>query len=70
MEITTVQVRAALDALGLDPDLTLHVSISPGYVHIATAEVDEGGHPVVMGGVLQRVETGIEVDQEVQDVDA
>ena len=70
MQITTGQVRAALDALGLDPDLTLHVSISPGYVHIATAEVDEDGHPVVRGGVLQRVETGIEVMQEVQDVDA
>ena len=66
MQITTGQVRAALDALGLDPDLTLHVSISPGYVHIATAEADKGGHPVVRGGVLQRVETGIEVEQEVQ----
>lgn len=63
MQITAVQIRAAHDALGLDHDLTLGVSISPGYVHVTTAEVDEHGAPVVMGGVLQRVETGIEVKE-------
>lgn len=66
MQITAAQVRAAYDALGLDHDLTLGVTITPGRVHLTTAEVDEGGHPVITGGVLQRVETGIEVEQEVQ----
>ena len=64
MQITPAQVRAAHDALGLDPDLTLHVSISPGYVHVTTAEVDEDGHPIVTGGVLQRVETSVDVTDE------
>lgn len=64
MQITTAQVRAAYEALGFDPDLTLSVSISPGYVYVATAEVDEDGHPVVKGGVLQRVETGVDVTDE------
>lgn len=65
MQITSAQVRAAYDALGLDYDLTLGVSIAPGYVHITTAGVDEAGHPVIVGGQLQRVETGIEVVEEV-----
>lgn len=66
MQITAAQVRAAYDALGLDYDLTLSVSISPGYAHVTTAQLDEDGAAVVAGGVLQRVETGIEVEQEVQ----
>lgn len=64
MQITPAQVRAAHEALGLDPDLTLHVSISPGYVHTTTAEVDEGGHPIVTSGVLRRVEASIPVEPE------
>lgn len=64
MQITSAQVRAAHEALGLDPDLTLHVSISPGFVHVATAEVDEGGHPIVTGGVLQSIETSTNVADE------
>lgn len=64
MQITSAQVRAAHEALGLDPDLTLHVSISPGFVHVATAEVDEDGHPIVTGGVLQSIETGVDVTTE------
>lgn len=64
MQITSTQVRAAHEALGLDPDLTLHVSISPGYVHVTTAEVDEDGHPIVTGGVLQRVEASMSVEPE------
>jgi hypothetical protein len=64
LQITPAQIRAAHEALGLDPDLTLHVSISPGYVHVTTAELDEGGHPIVTGGVLQRVETSVETTTE------
>lgn len=64
MQITSAQVRAAHEALGLDPDLTLHVSISPGFVHVATAEVDEDGHPIVTGGVLRSVEAGVDVTTE------
>ena len=64
MQITPAQVRAAHEALGLDPDLTLHVSISPGYVHTTTAEVDEDGHPIVKAGELQRVEASIPVEPE------
>ena len=59
MDIAPTQVRAAHEALGLDPDLTLHLSISPGYIHIVSAETTEDGHPIVTGGVLQRVETGV-----------
>lgn len=70
MTITSAQVRAAYEALGLDHDLTLGVTIIPGWVHITTAETDAAGSPIVLGGVLQRVETGVEVDQEVRDVDA
>ena len=64
MQITSAQVRAAHEALGLDPDLTLHVSISPGVVHVATAEVDEDGHPIVTGGVLRSVEAVVDVTTE------
>ena len=67
MTIPSAQVRAIYDELGLDHDLTLGVTIIPGWAHITTAETDAGGSPIVMGGVLQRVETGIEVDQEVQE---
>ena len=66
MAITAAQVRAVYDALNLDHDLTLGVTIIPGWVHITTAETDADGSPIVVGGVLQRVETGIEVEQEVQ----
>ena len=63
-DITAAQVRAAYDALGLDHDLTLGVTITPGHVHVTTVQVDEAGHPVVTGGVLQRVETGHDIREE------
>lgn len=69
MQITPAQVRAAHEALGVDPDLTLHVSISPGYVHVTAAELNADGHPVVTGGALQCVETSVNVE-EATDVDA
>lgn len=47
MQITAVQVRAAYDVLGLDHDLTLGVTISPGYIHVTTAETREGEVPNV-----------------------
>lgn len=71
MQITAVQVRAAYDALGLDHDLTLGVTISPGYIHVTTAETGPEGHPIVIGGVLQRVNAGVETrEEEVPNVDA
>ena len=70
MAITAAQVRAVYDALNLDHDLTLGVTITPGRVHVTTAKTDEEGAPVVVGGVLQRVETGVNVEQEVSNVDA
>ena len=66
MEITTAQVRAAHVALGLDPDLTLSVSLSPTWAHVVTAQVDEGGHPIVSGGVLQTVDHGIQLTEEAE----
>ena len=66
MAITAAQVRAVYDALNLDHDLTLGVTIAPGRVHITTAKTDEDGAPVVKGGVLQRVEAGYDIEQEVQ----
>lgn len=60
---TPAQILAAYDALGLDHDLTLSVSISPGYVHVSTAETDPGGHPVVTGGMLQSVSTAYTVEE-------
>lgn len=70
MAITAAQVRAVYDELSLDHDLTLAVTITPGRVYVTTAETDENGAPVVTGGVLQRVETGYEIEQEVPHVDA
>lgn len=62
-QFTPDHVRAAHDALGLDHDLTLGVSIAPGYIHVTTAETDENGAPIVIGGVLQRVEAGYQIEE-------
>lgn len=48
---------AVLDALGLDHDHTLAVNVTPEFIHVSSAELDDTGKPVVTGGVLQRVET-------------
>ena len=64
MQITSAQIRAAHEALGLDPDRTLNVSIRPGYGYTTTAEVDGDGHPIVKAGVLQRVEASMPVEPE------
>lgn len=64
MEITTGQLRAALGALGLDPDLTVSVSMSSTWAHVVTAQVDEDGHAIVSGGVLQTVDHGIQLTEE------
>lgn len=59
---TPAQVAAAYDVLALDHDYTLGVTITPGRVHVTTALLDESGHPVVTGGVLQRMESSYTVD--------
>lgn len=71
MHFTPDQVRAVYDTLGLDHDLTLGVTISPGYIHVTTAETGPEGHPIVIGGVLQSVNAGVEVrEEEAPNVDA
>ena len=63
MTITSAQVRAVYDALGLDYDLTLGLTITPGRVHVSSVETDAGGSPIITGGVLQRVETGHDITE-------
>lgn len=58
---TPEQYAAALDALGLDHDLTLGVTITPGNVHVSTAAINPDGTPQMLGGVLQREEHSIPV---------
>lgn len=57
-------VRAVHDALGLDHDLTLSVAITPGYIHITTAQTDEHGAPIVTGGVPQRTSLGYDIEED------
>lgn len=64
MEITRAQTRDAYALLGLDPDLTVSVSLTATWAHVTLARVDEAGHPVVSGGVLQTVEHGIQLTEE------
>lgn len=65
MEITRAQARDAYARLGLDPDLTVSVSLTPTWAHVTLARVDESGHPIVSGGVLQTVDHGIQLTEEV-----
>lgn len=53
---TPEQYAAVLDALGLDHDLTLGVTLTPGHVHVSTAAINPDGTPRIVGGVLQREE--------------
>ena len=59
--ITAEHYAAALDALGLDHDLTLGVTLTPGHVHVTTAAINPDGTPQIIGGVLQREEYSIAV---------
>lgn len=50
--ITRTQYTAALEALGLDPRLTISVTLQADWVHIVTAETDDDGDPIVELGRL------------------
>lgn len=50
--ITRAQYTAALEALGLDPRLTISVSLQAGGAYITTAETDDDGDPIVELGQL------------------
>jgi len=50
--ITPEQYRAALEALGLDPRLTISVTLQADWAHIITAELDDDGDPIVEPGRL------------------
>lgn len=58
---TPEQYAAVLDALGLDHDLTLGVTLTPGHVHVSSAAVNPDGTPRLVGGVLQREERSIPI---------
>ena len=58
---TPEQYAAVLDALGLDHDLTLGVTLTPGHVHVTTAAINPDGTPRLVGGVLQREEHSIPI---------
>lgn len=59
---TPGQYTDVLDALGLDHDLTLAVTLTPGRVHVTTAAINPDGTPQIVGGVLQREEHSIPVE--------
>ena len=63
MQINAGQVRAAINALGLDYDTTLAVTLTPGYAHVISARLEDG-HPVLVGGVLQQETSGIDILEE------
>ena len=50
--ITPAQYTAALEALGLDPRLTISVTLQADWAHIVTAELDNDGNPIVELGRL------------------
>ena len=58
---TPEQYAAVLDALGLDHDLTLGVTLTPGHVHVSSAAINPDGTPKLVGGVLQREERSIPI---------
>lgn len=50
--ISPAQYTAALEALGLDPRLTISVTLQADWAHIVTAETDGDGDPIVELGRL------------------
>lgn len=50
--INSTQYTAALEALGLDPRLTISVTLQADWAHIVTAELDNDGDPIVELGRL------------------
>lgn len=50
--ITREQYIAAIEALGLDPNLTVQVSLQADWAHVTLAETDEDGMPIVDLGRL------------------
>lgn len=50
--ITPAQRHAAIEALGLDPDLTVTITLGPEWASIMVADVDEDGKPRMVNGTL------------------
>lgn len=50
LSITGAQRRAALEALGLDPDLTTSAAVSADWVTATVIETDQQGAPRVVDG--------------------
>lgn len=48
--VTVDQRHAALEALGLDPDLTMTASVASDWLTALVITTDEDGHPRVDGG--------------------
>lgn len=62
-EITKSQYRAAVTALGLDPDLVSSVTLSGTWVHIAEIEVMADGRPKIdLGQPTIRHHSGAVID--------
>lgn len=61
--ITPEQYTAALEALGLDPRLTISVSLQADWAHIVTAELDEDGDPIVELGRLVPRTTSVPIQE-------
>jgi len=65
MEFTRAQVIAALSALGLDPNLTASVVISPSNVYAEVVQLADG-HPIVENGALVLDSISTPILEEVQ----
>lgn len=48
--ITSAQRRAAIDALGLDPDLTVTLSVASDWATVVVVQTTESGAPRVIDG--------------------
>lgn len=59
--ITPAQYRAALEALGLDPAMTVSVTVQADYAHILLVATDEHGTPTVDLGRLATRAVGVTI---------
>lgn len=69
MDITREQVTAAHAALGLDPNLTTTVVISPASVYAEIAVLQDG-HPTVEHGALTTFTINAQITEEIPNVDS
>lgn len=67
--ITPEQYTAALETLGLNPRLTISVSLQAGAAYIVTAQTDDDGDPLVELGQLVPRSVSVPI-QEAEEGDA